>query len=771
MNSFLNQFPYSDFHEMNLDWILKTMKKLAAEMNDFEAANSIKYEGIWDITKQYTAWAIVNYGNESYIASKPVPQGIPLSDSNYWNFLGLITVDQELNSSSLNPISNKSVTNKFNLVDIDINYLKSGLTSETAARTSADAAMQADISDLQTDLSGLSNSLDTEIADREAADALINGRIDEITSIPGSTTGDIALADIKVGWDGKTWSSPGNAVRGQITELHDNLGDLEYIHFNEFVVGNYNAAGGLNFVAGTIRLNDFIVMHKGDIAKLESVPSGYEGILALFDYSDKHIVTTSLNSYTASGDIYLMVRWNKVGSSDITADDPNVKGCATLTRSTRAKYDEVAEIAEDLSNKYDEAHRHTVTTSQGNWTPTGKGTGYNNYWCCVDNLLYIKAGGYIENPNGYRFNIVKFASNDVKTYQSVIDVQNLKITLADDGWYGICWRKNDYSTLAPSSMPASQFHLYFDDAHAPEELLHAYFLGGGKNLYPLNGDSTLFVTPHGKKFAVDLGGEIGQNYTKSCLYEFGGLKLDALIVSHYHNDHIGGIVLGLENGWLDLNGATVYLPDQAAMQYVIDHNLIDSTSLNLYNRLMTALGNLDVTLVYPSADMQTVEIDGVIIRFFNTVQTVYNGETDDYNNYSLCNYVIYGDTKICMTGDISLLAENTLAGKLLKCDILKAMHHGWDGQEAWLSSAFMNNVYPEVLITEDGIVHEDRILTPGAAQQSWCERYNVPNYRTNSNGPVSVRVSRSGYSIESVAAAYIRLTKNWTWVDNSIYQN
>ena len=29
LNDFIHQFPYSDFHEMNLDWILKKMKELA----------------------------------------------------------------------------------------------------------------------------------------------------------------------------------------------------------------------------------------------------------------------------------------------------------------------------------------------------------------------------------------------------------------------------------------------------------------------------------------------------------------------------------------------------------------------------------------------------------------------------------------------------------------------------------------------------------------------------------------------------------------------
>ena len=53
---FNNTAPYTDFHEMNLDWIIKQVKALAREMHGFEAANKVEYAGIWNITQQYAAW-------------------------------------------------------------------------------------------------------------------------------------------------------------------------------------------------------------------------------------------------------------------------------------------------------------------------------------------------------------------------------------------------------------------------------------------------------------------------------------------------------------------------------------------------------------------------------------------------------------------------------------------------------------------------------------------------------------------------------------------
>lgn len=165
------------------------------------------------------------------------------------------------------------------------------------------------------------DELKTEIAVERA-------RISNIVALPvGSTTGDAELADIRVGYDGRTYNSAGEAVREQVRTIRDSIGSSTVLSPSNFVNGNLTVGTGVETSDYWICTPVPIPIKNGDRVIVR--PNGMQGIVFIESVDDFANVTVHLKQinfseddieYISEYDGFLFVQARDVGWNIVRPD-------------------------------------------------------------------------------------------------------------------------------------------------------------------------------------------------------------------------------------------------------------------------------------------------------------------------------------------------------------------------------------------------------------------------------------------------------------------
>lgn len=252
--------------------------------------------------------------------------------------------------------------------------------------------------------------------------------------------------------------------------------------------------------------------------------------------------------------------------------------------------------------------------------------------------------------------------------------------------------------------------------------LRVFFLDVGQ------GDSSIILFKD-RVIVIDAGDTDRGGTVVSALHRLGVQKIDLLVATHPHADHIGGMQ--------DLLAAF-------PVAQVLDSGM-PSTSV-LYERFLNSVDEKNIPYMVAEQG-QTIDLDPSLRIIVLSPPKERIG--DDLNTNSIVLKVSYGTANLLFTGDATTAAEDVMvkSGYPLDAQVLKVGHHGSSGSG---SSAFLSRVSPETAIISSGAGN-----SYGHPHQETLERLNRAGaviFRTDEDGTVLVTSNGETFSVMTESA-------------------
>ena len=226
------------------------------------------------------------------------------------------------------------------------------------------------------------------------------------------------------------------------------------------------------------------------------------------------------------------------------------------------------------------------------------------------------------------------------------------------------------------------------------------------------GDAILVRAPQGLTMLIDAGDNSEEDRMVQYLQDKGIKRLDYVIGTHPHADHIGGldkVIRSFEIG-------EIYMPKK-------------SHTTKTFEDVLLAIKEKGYKIHTAKAGVSLDLGEGVGVQMVAPVEDSY----EDLNDYSAVIRVSYGDTSFLFTGDAEKIAEyDMIEGRYpLESTVLKVGHHG--------SITSTTEEFLEAVAPTYGVISSKKDNSYGHPHKEIIERLeqaNVTYYNTQDDGTV-----------------------------------
>lgn len=441
----IHKAPYTNFHDLNLDWIIDALNDFNARLTNFVSLATIKYADpiLWDITSQYEANTVVvdSQGN-AYLSVQPVPSGVLLDRTEYWTKIGNF---DELFANVKKAITpndegHSTTATAARAVD-DLVWVNGALVRITRAMKAGDAYVKGSncvtsstneiLHYLMLGAHDLQQALGTEQQAREDADTKLQNSVADINAalpnkIDKDTTGDLAQT---VSGNLDVQSSKNVSLDGTAIYLRANGTTLMDIDSNKINIGSFSRPTSVsllsvpqfraveqvniddNYAYVTMRTGSnnvntkFLVSRTGKIPNsIKPSPRSIEEFQELKkDGTDD--ITATLNTYTAQFPLYIPTGTYKI-SAPVQLKH-SLYGASASRDPARGTSDTILQYTGSP----------TAFGSTGVLTVSGNDVSGNIVIANLDIICNGMIGGIVFTTNKYTDNYIKNVSiGGVKSY-------------------------------------------------------------------------------------------------------------------------------------------------------------------------------------------------------------------------------------------------------------------------------------------------------------------------------------------------------------------